>query len=94
MALLAKDKNDKHNQEKLPNIYLKTLQEEPDYAKTCKESIKVVMKKGKRIFILLFYNPFRFSQPLDLPRFALTSTINQLVYTVLRQYGNYVCILH
>jgi hypothetical protein len=47
MALLAKDKNIEQNQGKLPNIYLKTLQEEPDYAKSCKESVKVVMRGGK-----------------------------------------------
>ena len=55
MALLAKDKNDKHNQEKLPNIYLKTLKEEPEYARGCKESIKVLMRKenGYSLFFLI-----------------------------------------
>ena len=54
MALLAKDKNDKHNQEKLPNIYLKTLQEEPDYARSCKESNKVVMRK-ENVYSFFFF---------------------------------------
>lgn len=46
MALLAKGNDDHKNQEKLPNYYLKTLQENPDYSRSCKESIKVFTTAG------------------------------------------------
>ena len=53
MALLAKDKNIEHNQERLPYIYLKTLQEEPDYARSCKQSVKVVMREKKKFKVFV-----------------------------------------
>ena len=42
MALLAKDNDDHKNKEKTQNFYLKTLKEEPDYSRSCKESIKAL----------------------------------------------------
>ena len=37
---IAINKNDEQNQEKMADIYLQPLHEEPDYARKCKESVK------------------------------------------------------
>ena len=59
MSLLANDKKDEQNPEKLPNIYLQTLQEEPDYARSCKQSVKVVMREKRKFKVFVQFHTFQ-----------------------------------